>query len=65
MKNRTEREVILRKVRSSGDEGNFTVIVGDQFQGIIQGTVDPLALTMGNDELGRYYANNSRMTRQW
>jgi hypothetical protein len=64
-KNRTEREVILKKVRSSGDEGNFAVIVGDQFQGIIQGTVDPLALTMKDDALGRYYANNSRMARQW
>jgi hypothetical protein len=64
-KNDTEREVILEKVRNSGDEGNFAVIVGDQFQGIIQGTVDPLALTMRNDELGRYYANNSRMSRQW
>jgi hypothetical protein len=64
-KNHTEREVALEKVRSSGDEGNFTVIVGDQFQGIIQGTVDPLALTMKDDALGRYYANNSRMARQW
>jgi hypothetical protein len=64
-KNHTEREVILKKVRSSGDEGNFAVIVGEQFQGIIQGTVDPLALTMKDDALGRYYAKNSRMARQW
>jgi hypothetical protein len=60
-----EREVILEKARNSGDEGNFAVVVGEQFQGIIEGTVDPLALTMRNDELGRYYANNTRMTRQW
>jgi hypothetical protein len=64
-KNYTEREITLKKVRSSGDEGNFAVIVGSQFQGIIQGTVDPLALTMKDDALGRYYANNSRMARQW
>jgi hypothetical protein len=65
MKNDTERELIIEMARNSGDEGNFAVVVGSQFQGIIQGTQDPLALTMGNDELGRYYANNSRMTRQW
>jgi hypothetical protein len=64
-KDHNEREIILNKVRSSGDEGHFAVIVGEQFQGIIQGTVDPLTLTMKNDALGRYYANNSRMARQW
>ena len=64
-KNDAERKVIVEKARNSGDEGNFAVVVGEKFQGIIHGTVDPLALTMGNDELGRYYANNSRMTRQW
>jgi hypothetical protein len=64
-KDHNEREVILNKVRSSGDEGHFAVIVGEQFQGIIQGTVDPLTLTMKDDALGRYYANNSRLARQW
>jgi hypothetical protein len=64
-KDSNEREIILNKVRSSGDEGYFAVIVGKQFQGIIQGTVDPLTLTMKDDALGRYYANNSRMVRQW
>jgi hypothetical protein len=64
-KDHNEREAILNKVRSSGDEGHFAVIVGEQFQGIIQGTVDPLTLTMKDDALGRYYANNSRMARQW
>jgi hypothetical protein len=64
-KDHNEREAILNKVRNSGDEGNFAVTVGEQFQGIIQGTVDPLTLTMKDDALGRYYANNSRMARQW
>ena len=64
-KDQNEREVILNKVRSSGDEGHFAVVVGEQFQGLIQGTVDPLTLTMKDDALGRYYANNSRMARQW
>ena len=64
-KDDTERQAVLEKVRHSGDEGNFAVVVGEQFQGIIQGKVDPLALAMENDALGRYYANNSRMARQW
>jgi NADPH:quinone reductase-like Zn-dependent oxidoreductase/ubiquinone/menaquinone biosynthesis C-methylase UbiE len=64
-KNNSEREDILKQVRISGDEGNFAVLVGNQFPEIILGTVDPLALTMKDDVLGRYYANNTRMARQY
>ncbi|PVH88801.1 hypothetical protein DL98DRAFT_477463 [Cadophora sp. DSE1049] len=64
-KSKEDRRRIVEIVRTSGDEGNFAVLVGKNFQGIIDGTVDPLALTMKGDALGRYYANNSRMASQW
>lgn len=59
-----ERQAVLDIVRRSGDEGNFAVIVGNNLPGIIQGTVDPLALTTENDVLGRYY-RNPRINCQW
>jgi hypothetical protein len=64
-KNNLEREAIIEKVHRSGDEGNFAVLIGNQFQRLILRTVDSLTLTMKDDALGRYYANNSRMVRQW
>lgn len=64
-RNDLERETILKEVRESGDEGSFAVLVGEKFQELIYGTVDPLTLTMKDDALGRYYANNARMARQW
>lgn len=64
-KSKVDRQTLLETVRMSGDEGNFATLVGQRFHEIICGTTDPLALTMENDALGRYYANNSRMARQY
>jgi len=64
-KSKDDRRKVVEAVRNSGDEGNFAVLVGENFQGIIEGDIDPLALTLKDDALGRYYANNSRMASQW
>ncbi|KAL2068797.1 hypothetical protein VTL71DRAFT_15135 [Oculimacula yallundae] len=63
-KGEQDRAEIVEIVRKSGDEGNFAVLVGKNFKGIIEGTINPLALTIKDDALGRYYANNLRMACQ-
>ncbi|KAG4444512.1 hypothetical protein IFR05_000103 [Cadophora sp. M221] len=61
---RKDQTRIAEIVRNSGDEGNFAVLVSSHFKDIIEGTIDPLALTIQDDALGRYYANNLRMACQ-
>lgn len=60
-----ERDAVWEAVRRSGDEGHFVTLVGDNLTDIIRGNVDPLAATLKDDALGRYYAHNPRMARQY
>ncbi|KAF1988946.1 hypothetical protein K402DRAFT_461387 [Aulographum hederae CBS 113979] len=60
-----ERDSLWEYVRKSGDEGNFIALVGDNLHRILLEEVDPLSVTMQDDALGKYYANNQRMARQY
>ncbi|KAF2419578.1 putative polyketide synthase [Tothia fuscella] len=60
-----QRDVVWEKVRQSGDEGRFVALVGDNLHRILLQEVDPLEVVMEDDALGKYYANNSRMKRQY
>jgi ubiquinone/menaquinone biosynthesis C-methylase UbiE len=60
-----QRDVVWEQVRNSGDEGRFVALVGDNLHRILLQEVDPLSVTMQDDALGKYYANNTRMARQY
>jgi predicted O-methyltransferase YrrM len=60
-----QRDAVWEQVRKSGDEGRFVALVGDNLHRILLEEVDPLSVTMQDDALGKYYANNSRMARQY
>jgi NADPH:quinone reductase-like Zn-dependent oxidoreductase/SAM-dependent methyltransferase len=60
-----QRDAVWEQVRNSGDEGRFVALVGDNMHRILLEEVDPLSVTMQDDALGKYYANNTRMARQY
>ncbi len=59
------RDAFWKNIGSLGDEGNLAMVIGTGLPGIVRGELDPLEVTMKGDALGRYYANNVRMSRQY
>lgn len=60
-----ERSTLLSELETTGAEGRLLAAVSNSMHRIILGTADPLEVTMKNDVLGKYYAENPRMLRQY
>ncbi len=65
MQSQEGRGSFWEKIVTCGDEVNLAMVIGAGLPGIVRGELDPLDVTMQGDALGRYYANNPRMARQY
>jgi acyl transferase domain-containing protein len=60
-----QRDLILERVKTSGDEGRLLAHVGENLGAIFKQEVEPLSVMMADNRLENYYRNNARMARQY
>ncbi|KAL9122898.1 MAG: hypothetical protein Q9187_000549 [Circinaria calcarea] len=56
---------VLDRVRLSSDEGNLLCHIGQNLPAILRKEIEPLSLMVEENRLDNYYANNSRMSRNY